>query len=148
MTVTAEGLIDRAGNLSTLPSVYIRLRAVIDDMRSSNRDVAALISEDAALAARLLHIANSSFYGFPSNIDTVTRAVTVIGTQQIIDIVMATTVLDMFEGIPEDRISMRGFWHDSISCGVTARILATYRGAINIERFFKSLGFQPVIIFV
>jgi HD-like signal output (HDOD) protein len=136
MTVTAESIIEKAGNLATLPSIYMRLRTVIDDARSSNREVAALISEDAALAARLLQIANSSFYGFTSNIDTITRAVTVIGPKQIMNIVMATSVLDMFDGIPEERISMQGFWRASISCGVTARILATYRRAINVERFF------------
>lgn len=136
MNQAIDDLIVKAGNLITLPGVYIRLRAVIDNMRSSNRDVAALISEDAALTARLLRIANSSFYSFPSNIDTVTRAVTVIGTQQITDIVMATAVQEMFEGIPEDKVNMHEFWRDSIACGVTARILATYRGALNVERFF------------
>lgn len=136
MELTAEELINKAGNLATLPSIYVGLRKVVDDMRSSNRDVAVLISEDAALTARLLHIANSSFYGFPSNIDTITRAVTVIGTRQIIDIVMATSVLDMFEGVPEEKFNMKAFWRDSISCGVTARILATYRREINVERFF------------
>ena len=131
-----DDLIVGAGKLPTIPSVYIRLRAVIDNMRSSNRDVAALISEDAALAARLLRIANSSFYGFSSTIDSITRAVTIIGTQQIADIVLATVVREMFEDIPEDRVNMHGFWQDSIACGVTARILATFRGAVNVERYF------------
>lgn len=138
MAITVEGLIDRVGTLATLPSVYTRLRSVVEDMRSSNRDVAELISEDAALAARLLHIANSSFYGLPSKIDTITRAVTVIGTRQIIDIVMATSVLEMFDGVPCDGFNMKAFWHGSISCGVTARILASYRREINVERFFIS----------
>jgi len=136
MTLTACSLVDKVGDVSSLPNIYLRLKEVVDDVRSSNRDIAALISEDAGLAGRLLRIANSSFYGAPSGVDTITRAVTVIGTRQISDIVIATSVVNMFDGIAIDEFSMRSFWHKSISSGVAARVLATYRREINVERFF------------
>jgi len=136
MKTTAESLINKTKDLVTLPNIYLRLRAVVDDVRSSNRDVAVMISEDAGLTARILRIANSSFYGFPSNIDTITRAVTVIGTRQIIDVVMATSVLDIFDGVPKDKASMQSFWRHSIACGVAARVFATFRREVNVERFF------------
>ena len=136
MATTAESLIDKTRELVSLPNIYLRLRAIVNDVRSSNRDVSVLISEDASLTARILRIANSSFYGFPSKIDTITRAVTVIGTRQIIDVVMATTVLDVFDGVPKDKINMQSFWRHSIACGVAARVFSTYRREVNVERFF------------
>jgi len=134
--ITAKILVDRTHDIVSVPRIYQRLRAIVDDVRASNRDVGQLISEDTGLSARLLRIANSSFYGAPSKVDTITRAVTVIGTRQVSDIVLATTVLDMFEGIPSEQENMDFFWQHSIRCSVIARILATYRRESNVERFF------------
>ena len=134
--ITAKTLVDRTHDIVSVPSIYQRLRTIVDDVRASNRDVGQLISEDTGLSARLLRIANSSFYGAPSKVDTITRAVTVIGTRQVSDIVLATTVLDMFDGIPREHEDMESFWHHCIRCSVIARILATYRREPNVERFF------------
>jgi len=134
--ITAKILVERTHDIVSVPCIYQRLREIVDDVSASNRDVGRLISEDTGLTARLLRIANSSFYGAPSKVDTITRAVTVIGTRQVSDIVLATTVLDMFEGIPGEQENMGSFWQHSIRCAVMARILATYRREPNIERFF------------
>lgn len=134
--ITAKTLVDQTYDIVSVPYIYQRLRSIIDDVTASNRDVGQLISEDTGLSARLLRIANSSFYGAPSKVDTITRAVTVIGTRQVSDIVLATTVLDMFDGIPSEHEDMSSFWQHSIRCSVIARILATYRREPNIERFF------------
>lgn len=136
--LSAKALVDKTHSIVSVPHIYQRLRVIVDDVRSSNRDVGQLISEDTGLSARLLRIANSSFYGAPSKVDTITRAVTVIGTRQVSDIVLATTVIDMFDGIPPEHENMDYFWQHSIRCGVIARILATYRRESNIERFFVS----------
>lgn len=134
--ITAKTLVDRTHDIVSVPYIYQRLREIVDDVRTSNRDVGQLISEDTGLSARLLRIANSSFYGSPSKVDTITRAVTVIGTRQVSDIVLATTVLDMFDGIPWEHENMSSFWQHSIRCSVIARIFATYRREPNVERFF------------
>ena len=131
-----EKLVSSVSTVASLPTVYIRLNEIVSSASSSSSDVANLISEDPGLAARLLRIANSSFYGYPSKIDTVSRAVTVIGTRQLIDIVLATSVVDMFEGIPSEVVDMESFWRHSIACGLTSRILASYRRELNVERYF------------
>lgn len=116
--------------------ICARLDAVVKDPLSSNRDVAQVISEDPALTARLLQIANSSLYGFPSRIDTITRAVTVIGTHQLRDLALATSVIDMFRGSDGAGIKLAEFWRHSIACAVAARIIATCRRETNIEQYF------------
>jgi len=133
---TAEKLVAQVKTVSSLPTVYLRLNEAVNDPHGSNRDIAHVLSEDPGLTARLLHIVNSAFYGFPSKIDTITRAVTVIGTKQLRDLALATSVIEMFDGMADDVVSMESFWQHSIACGVTARILATYRRENNVERFF------------
>ena len=118
------------------PVVYEKLVKVINNPRSSSGDVANVISEDAGLTARLLKIVNSAFFSFPRRIETVTHAVTVVGTSQIRDLALATSVMTLFRDVPKDLVDMQRFWHHSLAVGVTARVIAAQRREDNVERFF------------
>ena len=122
--------------VASLPSVYLRLVEVIKHPRSSATDMANVIGEDPGLTVRLLRLVNSAFYGFPSKIETVSRAVTVVGTQQLTDLALATSVISMFDKVPEALVTMDSFWRHSLGCGVFARALATQRREANVERLF------------
>lgn len=134
--VTPEELVTQTANLVSLPDIYIRLKAVVDDPESSMADVADVVAGDPALTARLLKIANSPYFGFPAKIATVARATSLLGTQQIHDLVLATTVSEAFSGIPTEFISMRDFWLNSIRCGLLCRRLAQECNVLDSERLF------------
>lgn len=136
MKWTVEKLLRETPAISSLPGAYTRLNEAVNDPRTSSRDVANVITEDMALAARILRLANSAFYGFPSKIDTVSRAVTLVGTRQLRDLALATSIIEQFEGLSESVVTMESFWRHSVACGVAARILATHRREPNVERFF------------
>ncbi|MCK4710055.1 MAG: HDOD domain-containing protein, partial [Gammaproteobacteria bacterium] len=70
-------------------------------------------------------------FNFPSEIDTITRAITVIGTKQLRDLVLATKVITMFNHIDNKIVDMTSFWKHSIATGILARILASYRREPN-----------------
>ena len=59
-------------------------------------DLAKAISIDPAMTARVLRVVNSAFYGFPREIETITRAVSILGMQSIHDMVLATSVTSVF----------------------------------------------------
>lgn len=122
--------------VASLPTIFVKLDEAINSPRSTNKDFARIISEDTALSARLLRIANSALYNFPSKIDTVTHAITVLGISQLRDLVLACSVIKMFESVPEELVSMESFWRHSIGCGIAARVLAATRREANVERFF------------
>ena len=134
--VTPEDLVSRTADLVSLPDIYIRLKTVVDDPESSMADVAAVVANDPALTARLLKIANSPYFGFPAKITTVARATSLLGTQQIHDLVLATTVAEAFSGIPSELISMQDFWSNSIRCGLLCRRLAQECNVLDSERLF------------
>ena len=118
------------------PEVFLRLDAAVNNPRSSVSDIGNIISEDQGLTVRLLKLANSALYSFPSKIESISKAVLIIGMKQIRDLTLATSVIRVFEGIPEDLITMETFWQHSIACGVIARIIAGYRREPNVETFF------------
>jgi len=122
--------------LSSLPEVYFRIQAILNDPRSSFADIAEVISSDVALSARIMRIVNSSFYQFPSPIDNITHAVSIIGTWQLRDLALSTTILSRFKGIPEKYINMKSFWKHSITCGIAARLIGIQNNEPNAERLF------------
>jgi HD-like signal output (HDOD) protein len=116
--------------------IHLRLDEAINNPRKSMADIARIIREDPGLTARLLRIVNSAFYNFPSKVETISQAVTIIGTQQLGALALATSVMQMFKGIPEDLVSMDSFWKHSVACGLAARVIGTLRREPNPERLF------------
>jgi HD-like signal output (HDOD) protein len=136
MENSLAALIIGSEKISTLPPVYSRLMEVMSDHRSSVTDISAIISQDAGMSVRLLRIVNSAFFGFPRKIDTVSRAVQIVGVEQVRDLVLATSVMNSFETVPDNIVTMESFWMHSVGCGVAARVIASFCKESNIERFF------------
>jgi putative nucleotidyltransferase with HDIG domain len=113
--------------LPTLPTVITQLISLIDNPKTSARNVAQLISTDQALTAKILKLANSAFYGFPREIATVDLAVVVLGFETVKNLGLSVSVLERFAGADGDsgEFDRQKFWEHSIACGVAARLLAT-----------------------
>ena len=131
-------LISSITKLAALPDVCIKFSEALKNPTTSNRELEEILSDDVAMAARVLRIANSAMYSFPSKVDTISQAATIIGYKQLNDIVLACSVIDMFQGLPQDMVDMESFWRHSIACAVTARIIASHRRVANIEQYFTA----------
>ncbi len=138
MNLTPQELLTGDVRLASLPEIFTRINEILNDPKSSAADIGHLISEDPGLTIRLLKIVNSAFYGFPSKIDTVSRAITIIGTSELRDLILATSVIKKFDTIPADLLNMDDFWKHSIACALIAHILASKRHDEDIESLFVS----------
>jgi HD-like signal output (HDOD) protein len=136
MVPSTEALVRDIAGVPSLPQIYQQLAAVLDNPRASTVQIAEIIGRDAALTARLLRLVNSAFYCFPSPVESIAEAVWLVGTEQIQDLALATSILKVFAGIPRNLVDMESFWLHGIATGVTARLLATHRRETNGERFF------------
>ncbi len=135
-TYSVAWLIERTSTVYSLPLFYERLNEAINHPRTSIDDIGKIITEDQGLTARLLRLANSPMFGYFGKVDSISKAVTIIGTQQLRDLALAASVMGIFKGIPEELLSMASFWRHSIACGIVARALASWRREANVERFF------------
>ncbi len=138
MSVSINEIVKDVSELTSLPEVSIKVNQMVDDPNSGVNEIGKVISQDPALSAQLLRIANSPFYGFSATIDSISRAVTVLGTQQIRDLVFSTTATKAFEGIPNEIISVDDFWHHSLYCGLLARELANQNHKAQGEMLFTA----------
>ena len=135
-TITIERIVEETSTVYSLPLFYERLNETINHPRSSIDDISRIITEDQGLTARLLRLANSPMFGCYARVDSITKAVTIIGTQQLRDLALAASVMGVFKGIPEELLNMSSFWRHCIACGIIARSLAVYRRESNVERLF------------
>ena len=125
MLIDTQILAEDVGQLVAFPDVYLRLGPLLDDPDVSAPQIAQLISQDPALSLRVLRIANSPFFGLSREVDTVARAVTVLGMARVREAVLACAAGQVLTEIPNDVITIEDFWHHSIYCGLIAQALAT-----------------------
>ena len=124
--------------LPEIPSVVFELNEVIANPMSSADNIARVVNRSPSLTALLLKIVNSSFYGFPSKIDKVSHAVTLIGTREISGLALGISILSIFKNIPKEMIDMYSFLKHSLACGILSRILAAQKNFGQTEQLFVS----------
>ncbi len=115
----------QAEDLPTLPEVSVRLMDMIDDPESSARDVAAIIEEDPAIAAKVLKMCNSALYS-PINsreVNSVRLAVSRMGFVAVANIAISASVFEAFNPSRKPAFNRYEFWRHSVSVGVIAALL-------------------------
>lgn len=134
--IPVNDLVERSIKLSSFPDIYYKIIEVINDPHSSASRLADVVSKDTGLSASLLKLVNSAFYGLPAKVDSITRAIALIGSRELSTLAMAISVIRFFKDIPPDVVDMKSFWLHSIACGVFARVLADRKVDLPDEQFF------------
>lgn len=138
MALTARSIVEDSIKLYSLPDVFFQVREMIHDPRFSVAEIGQVIAKDPALSIRLLKIVNTSFYGFQARVDTISRAMTIVGMNELQNLVLATSVVDTFNRIPGDLVDMTDFWFQSVHCAILAKLLARKSAVLHEERLFIS----------
>ncbi len=138
---TAQGgsitaLLSDVEGLVSPPDVCMRLFELIHLPSTGAAEISKVVSVDPNLTARLLRMANSSFYNFSRKIDTVSRAVTIIGTTELYQLVLSISAVKTFANIPNELVKMDTFWRHSVYTGLLARTLAVRANVLHPERLF------------
>ncbi|MBI4806028.1 MAG: HDOD domain-containing protein [Desulfovibrio sp.] len=134
--VKPERIVDHETKLASFPDVYFRLRKEIDTQKASVNRLGALVSQDVGLASRLLKLVNSPMYAVAKPVESIDRAISIIGINELSTLALGISAINYFKGIPPELIDMATFWRHSISSGIFANILAKAMGEKNTERFF------------
>ena len=122
--------------LLSLPEVCLRIQQLADDPHAGMDEFAKLVAQDPALTTRLLKLVNSAYYGFPGRIDTLSRAVNLVGIAELRNLTLAMAAMDVFGGLENERFDMLHFWRHSLYCALVARSLAKRARVLHAERLF------------
>ena len=124
-TNKVENIISSVDRLPTLPIIYTKLTNLLQSPNATAKMISDVISEDQAIAVRVLNLVNSAFYSLPQKIGNLKHAIVILGLNQIRNLVLVTSTIKMFKEIKSDSsFDMQKFWEHSIGCAVAARVLA------------------------
>lgn len=126
----------QANGSFALPDACFKVKSLMEDEDSVISDFADVISVDPSMTSRLLQIANSAIYNFPGEISTISRAITIIGTQAIYNMMLVDVAGSAFKHFSNQAIDLKRFWRMSIYCGLVTKNLAIKAGIKDIERLF------------
>lgn len=116
-------IIERAGDLPTLPMVAARINR---ELRNQSLDAGLLgkiISEDSSLSAKILKLANSAFYGMPKQVTSIDRAVMILGFDTIKNLALSISIYTLFQKKQQVGIDVHGLWNHGLGCALCSQEL-------------------------
>lgn len=134
--MSPQALVQEVTHLFSLPDVAIRLNELINQPDTTTKELEQVVHLDAGLTTTVLKLANSAWYGLPTKVDSVGRAITLIGHKELRDLVLSASFITTFQGISEEFVDMLDFWDNSVTCGVLSRNLAQRCRMRNAEQLF------------
>lgn len=134
----AKDLISGSLRLRALPKVYYQLQRLLDSDQASSATIAYCLRNDPALSAHILRIANSSLYNLSSKVDTISRAVTVIGHNAVHNLVLASSAVSIFNKRKMPYFNIREYWEHSLKTAILAQKLAEQCHVLYPETYFIS----------
>jgi HD-like signal output (HDOD) protein len=136
-TADLNTIIGKIEDLPTLPRTVLKITELVNNPKSSARDLSRIITDDQVLTARLLKLVNSSFYGFPQRISTVTGAIVLLGFDAIRNLLLTTSVYDVFSNHSKTgKFNQERFWDHSLGCAVGAKVIGNFMRYDKIEELF------------
>lgn len=114
-------------NLPTLPGIVMKLTQMAEDPDTTTEQMGRVISKDHILAAKLLKLVNSAFYGFPQRISSLSSAIILLGFNVIKSLIISASI---FEFMEDQDVEL---WEHSLGCAVVCNVLAKRLGVNDPE---------------
>jgi putative nucleotidyltransferase with HDIG domain len=133
-TFRAKQIISRCPNLPTIPAVVTKIGELMKDPACGPREIGALVAQDPPLAARVLKIANSSYYGLRERCASTEQACTVLGLKVLRNVVMTAAVTENFSHLDGRGLDLEEMWKHSVLVAQAAQLLARVsRGGVALS---------------
>lgn len=122
-----QKIVDGIKDLPTLPTIIMKVIEIVNNPKSSVRDIKSIIENDYVQTVRVLRLANSSYYGFPQKISTITTAIVLLGFNEIKNLLLSSSVYDLFtshSNIKKYYFDHLKFLDHSIGVAIASRVIA------------------------
>ena len=133
---------DRISEMPPLSTTVTKVLEICNDPKTSPHDLNRIISLDPVLTGRVLRMINSTYYSLPSQVNSLTRAIIMLGLNTVVNLASSTAIMknvsskDSFQAL-----SMDDFWTHSICVGVMAKLLAGIVGVpANLQEEYFVAG--------
>lgn len=132
-------ILKKVNRLEPIPMVIHRVLALADDPDSSLKDLVEVVERDPAITANLLKTVNSAHMGLPVKVDSVQQAVSMLGLQQVVEMVLSQNLSANLNRAQKGYGLSRGdLWGQSLAVAVVARDLARQRDLMSLPAIYTA----------
>lgn len=125
--IKLETLVKKVEDLPPLPDIVVKLLHASRDPNVSTREMVELIKHDPALTVKVLRLCNSSYYGLPRKINSIQEALVYIGTDTLVNFVLAGCLSSYYQQAQEGYGLEKGeLWRHSVGCAIASQRLASH----------------------
>lgn len=123
-------------DLFALPEGYLRVKQLMDSDTASLDEVADVILLDPVLTSKLLKLANSAIYSLPYQVESVSKALLVLGKTQVYNLVLSIGIASACSKVDTSAIDLERFWEQSINAALIAKFLAEQCQLKPTDRYY------------
>jgi len=123
--IPLASLLVKLNKLPTPPALYFDLRDELESSNCSTATVANIISRDQAIIVKLLNVVNSGFYGVPRSIVDLKQAISLLGTELVLGLVLTTY---LFDSLPLPGLNLDMLWKHNLTVSALAKHIAAEQG--------------------
>jgi len=117
--------------LPSMPTVVAEALNLIKDPKSNINKLSDILSKDISFTTEILKIVNSAYYGFPTQITTINKALALLGLNKVKSLIMSVALKPMLMSY-----GGKNLWQHSIRCAVGCEIIAKSLGTIDPDEAF------------
>ncbi len=134
-----ESLNSENVRLPSPPAVAVKILDAVKKDRQDFKELGRIISSDPALTAKVLSFANSSFFGLPSKVDSLEKAIGIIGTDALKNIALSFVIVKNFKQNSTNGFDHNHFWKRAVTAAVGSEIVSRRLGRRSKDIFVSAL---------
>ena len=132
-----EKLVKRIDEVSSLPDIAMRVIEVVNSPETSVSDLKVVVESDPSLVARILRTANSSAYGLRSRVDSIHRALAMLGFNTVKDLAVTASIAQIFQdGTSIGTYNRADLWKHLVCVAVASRMIAARSGLQQFDEAY------------
>lgn len=130
-------IINNIDDLPVMPEIVLKINEISQNPEVSIDEISEIIEKDSALSAKVLRLANSSYYGLASQVDSISRAIIVLGFNTVCNLAASIGISKIFkEQYKNISIDLSGLWFHTLGCAVAAKVIISEKNQNYAERAF------------
>jgi HD-like signal output (HDOD) protein len=125
-------------DMASMPHVAAKALELLNEAEPSSEDLGKVFQLDMVLTGKLLKIVNSAYYGFTKRISTVPDAISILGYDNLRNLLISTIAFDVFSKTRKNVLDNNGLWLHSLAAGTFAQAIAKELNLFKPEEYYIS----------
>lgn len=130
--------------LPSLPAVAVRVLELTSDQQVSFKELADTITNDQAIASKVLRTVNSSFYALRKPCASINQAIVMLGLSAVKTLALGFSLVSTLSKYKADGFDFQGYWKRTLISGIAAKCVAVEAKTGSDEECFLGGMLQDV----